>query len=168
MSHELWHEVYDFLIHEARLLDERKLEEWVELFTEDVLYWMPMRSMLSRADQDQEISKLGELAYFEDDKETMRTRVARLATGMAWGEDPPARTRHIITNVEVEAGPGDREATARCAIFLYRTTQQRELELYVGCREDQLRREDGGWKIARRTIVLDQTVLDSKNLSSFF
>ncbi len=168
MAHELWHEVYDFLTHEARLLDERRLEEWLDLLTDDILYWMPMRSKVSRADSDHEVSTLGELPYIEDDKDTLRMRVARLATGMAWGEDPPARTRHIITNVEVDSGPGDQEATARCALFVYRTTQERDVELFVGSREDLLRREDGGWKIARRTIVLDQTVLDSKSLSTFF
>ena len=115
-----------------------------------------------------EVSTLGELPYIEDDKETLRMRVARLATGMAWGEDPPARTRHIISNVEVDSGPGAQEATARCALFVYRTSQERELELFVASREDVLRRENGGWKIARRTIVLDQTVLDSKSLSTFF
>lgn len=168
MGHELWHEVYDFLTYEARLLDERRLEEWLDLLTDDILYWMPMRSKVSRADSDREVSTLGELSYIEDDKETLRTRVARLGTGLAWGEDPPARTRHIISNVEVDPGPGDQEATVRCALFVYRTTHERELELFVGFREDLLRREGGGWKIARRTVVLDQTVLDSKSLSTFF
>ncbi len=60
------------------------------------------------------------------------------------------------------------EVTARCALLLYRTSLQREVELFVGSREDRLRRVDGRWKIAKRTVVLDQTVLSAKNLSSFF
>ena len=168
MPHELWHEVHDFLSHEARLLDERRLDEWLELFTDDVSYRMPVRSTLRRDDPADETTAEGELAFFDEDKTSLGVRVARLATGMAWAEDPPTRSRHVISNLEVEQKNGSSEVMARCAFLLYRTSLEREVELFVGSREDLLRKVDGGWKIARRTVVLDQTVLGAKNLSSFF
>jgi 3-phenylpropionate/cinnamic acid dioxygenase small subunit len=99
-SHDLWHEIHDFLVHEARLLDGRSFFDWLDLFTDDVVYWMPERyNALDMTDPSDGISKPGELALFEENKETLHTRVARLATGKAWAEVPPSRTRHLVTNV---------------------------------------------------------------------
>ncbi len=168
MLHDLWHEIHDFLTHEARLLDERRLDEWLDLLTDDVFYRMPVRSTVGRDNPAAELTKLGELALFEEDKESLRVRVTRLGLGTAWAEDPPARTRHLISNLQVEPGPAAGETTARTAFILYRTTLEREVELFAGSREDVLRKENGAWRIAKRTVVLDQTVLTAKNLSTFF
>jgi len=93
--------------------------------------------------------------------------VARLDTGMAWAEDPPSRTRHLVGNLVVE--PQDNgEVQARTAFIVYKSHLETEQNLYAGSREDLLRQVDGMWKIARRTIVLDANVVLAKNLSIFF
>ncbi len=75
----------------------------LDLFTDDVVYWMPDRyNPLNMTDPADGVSKPGQLALFEDTKETLHPRVARLATGVAWAEVPPSRTRHLVTNVQVE------------------------------------------------------------------
>jgi 3-phenylpropionate/cinnamic acid dioxygenase small subunit len=87
---------------------------------------------------------------------------------MAWAEDPPSRTRHIITNIEVEAGDSQDELKVYSNFFMYRTRAETEQDFYIGSREDVLRRDNGQLRVASRKIVLDQTVLLAKNLSNFF
>jgi len=96
----LWLELMPFYIREAWLLDERKLKEWLDLFTDDVLYFMPRRKNVPRRELHRELTQLGDLAILEEDKRYLEMRVARLDTGMAWAEDPPSRTRHLIGNLE--------------------------------------------------------------------
>lgn len=155
-----------FYIREAWLLDERKLSEWLDLFTDDVLYFMPRRKNVPRREAHRELTPLGDLAILEEDKRYLEMRVARLDTGMAWAEDPPSRTRHLVGNLEVT--PLARgEVQARTAFLVYRSHLETDHQLLSGCREDVLRRVNGEWKIARRTIVLDANVLLDKNLSVF-
>src|ERR1700733_10636327 len=98
----LWLELMPFYIREAWLLDERKFKEWLELFTDDVLYFMPRRKNVPRREAHRELTPLGDRAILEEDKRYLQMRVARLDTGMAWAEDPPSRTRHMIGNLEAE------------------------------------------------------------------
>jgi biphenyl 2,3-dioxygenase beta subunit len=107
------------------------------------------------------------MAYFDDPKDVLATRVRKLDTGYAWAEDPPSRTRHLYTNVRAVAVEGD-EITISCNFILYRTRLEREVDWWVGRREDVLRRENGSFKIAKRAIFLDQTNILSKNISNFF
>jgi 3-phenylpropionate/cinnamic acid dioxygenase small subunit len=100
LQQALWLELMQFYIREAWLLDERKLEEWLDLFTADVLYFMPRRKNIPRREAHRELTPLGDLAILEEDKRYLEMRVARLDTGMAWAEDPPSRTRHLIGNLE--------------------------------------------------------------------
>ena len=164
----LWLELMQFYIREAWLLDERKFQEWLGLFTEDVLYFMPRRKNVPRRESHREVTPLGDLALIEDDMRYLEMRVARLETGMAWAEDPPSRTRHIITNIEVEAGDTASELKVYSNVLVYRTRAETEQDFYVGARQDVLRSVDGAWKIARRKLVLDQNVLLPKNVSVFF
>ncbi len=180
MQEEVIREIEQFLYREARLLDQRQFHQWLELFTDDLRYWMPMRSnrypLTSKAFsildgsryEEGELSKEGELAILDETKETLRQRIERLDTGMAWAEDPPSRTRHFISNVEVSPGDTESELKVYSNFILYRTRAETEQDFYVGSREDTLRKVGGAWKIAYRKIVLDQNVLLAKNVSNFF
>jgi 3-phenylpropionate/cinnamic acid dioxygenase small subunit len=162
----LWFELMQFYIREAWLLDERKFKEWLDLFTDDVLYFMPRRKNVPRRELRRELTPLGDLAILEEDKRYLEMRVARLDTGMAWAEDPPSRTRHLVGNLE--AAPLDNgEVEARTAFLVYRSHLETDSQLLSGYREDVLRKVDGKWKVSRRTIVLDANVLLDKNLSVF-
>jgi 3-phenylpropionate/cinnamic acid dioxygenase small subunit len=173
-------EVEQFLYREARLLDDRRFHEWLELFTDDVRYFMAGRSnrypksskAIAILDPgryvESDVTGDDELAILDEDKTTLAARVARLDTGMAWAEDPPSRTRHLISNVEVEPGDSAAEVKVYCNFLVYRSRAETEQDFYVGARQDVLRRESGGWKIARRRLVLDQAVLSAKNVSIFF
>ena len=162
----LWFALMQFYIREAWLLDERRLREWLDLFTDDILYFMPRRKNVHRREMQRELTALGDLAILEEDKRYLEMRVARLDCGMAWAEDPPSRTRHLIGNLE--ATPLDNgEVQAKTAFLVYRSHLETDAQLLSGCRQDTLRNVDGAWKVARRTIVLDANVLLDKNLSVF-
>jgi 3-phenylpropionate/cinnamic acid dioxygenase small subunit len=180
MREEVTREVEQFLYREARLLDERRFHVWLELFTDDVRYWMTGRSnryprsskAIGALDPDryreEDLTGDGELAILDETKETLGGRIARLDTGMAWSEDPPSRTRHIIANIEVEPGDAASELKVYSNFMVYRSRSETEQDFYVGARQDVLRHVDGAWKIARRKLTLDQTVLLAKNVSIFF
>lgn len=180
MGNDLIREIEQFLYREARLLDERRFEDWLELFTDDVRYSMSGRAnryprsskaiaILDPArHRDGDTAQAGELTLLDETKESLKGRVARLSTGMAWAEDPPSRTRHLITNIEIEDGEAPGGIRAYSNFLVYRSRGEREEDFYVGARQDVLRQAAGGWKIAQRRLVLDQNVLSAKNISVFF
>lgn len=168
MDSDLRQKVEDFLYLEAELLDERRHREWLELFTDDARYWMPIRyNPYQRPEElDDELSKPGEAYYFNDTKETLRTRVERLYSKTAWAEMPPSRTRRLISNIRIKKDDGS-EIEVHSNFFLYRTRLEKDQDILVGTRKDILRRVNNEFKIARRTIILDQAILGAKNISVF-
>src|ERR1700728_2292419 len=90
-----------FLYEEAALLDSHQYTKWLELFADDVHYFMPIRRTRSKRELNEEFTVPGQMAWFDDNKMVLVGRVAKLATGTAWAEDPPSRTRHLATNVRV-------------------------------------------------------------------
>jgi len=169
----LAHEVAEFLYREAELLDERRYDEWLALLADDLRYWMPMRRNVKYGEEQREFTREGQdIAWFDEGKDTLVRRVKQIQTGIHWAEEPVSRISHLVTNVQlVEATPSvaeAREVTVRCRFLIYRNRVETETDILVGKREDVLRRESEGWRIARRKIVLDQNVLLSKNLTFFF
>lgn len=160
-------EVEHFYTREAALLDDRRFEEWLGLFTDDTHYFMPIRRTRTRREIDKEFTQPGEMAFFDDDKATLHNRVKKLLSGTAWAEDPPSRTRHIVTNVLVVEDRGD-ELDVRSNFIMYRTRLKSEELTWIGSRKDVLRRDEEGFKVSNRHILLEQTLLLSQNLSNFF
>jgi biphenyl 2,3-dioxygenase beta subunit len=161
------YEVERFYYDEAALLDAHRYEEWLALFTEDARYFMPIRRTRMQRELDKEFTQPGEMAFFDDNKSLLAGRVAKLKTGRSWAEDPPSRTRHLITNVRVVADDG-RELRVESNFHVYRTRLRSEEDSWIGSRRDVLRRHEASFRIADRTIFLEQTVLLSRNLSNFF
>ena len=166
-------EIEAFLYREAELLDERRYEEWLELFAEDAHYFMPMRRNVPRDEPEREFTRAGaDVNWFDEGKDTLTRRVQQILTGVHWAEEPPSRICHMISNVQVlaatPAGASPDEITVKSRFLVYRNRVETETDFLVGKREDVLRRANGGLKIARRTIVLDQNVLLAKNLTVFF
>jgi 3-phenylpropionate/cinnamic acid dioxygenase small subunit len=169
---DLMREIEDFFFKEADLLDEREYDRWLELFTEDIVYWMPMRKNVSYARRNEDITAENDLAWFHDDKETLRKRVKQIQTGVHWAEEPISRISHLITNIRLaepisSLAEGETTKTT-CRFIVYRNRVEDETDLLVGRREDTLVRTGGELKVARRKIILDQSVLLAKNLTMFF
>lgn len=161
------YEVERFYYDEAALLDAHRYEEWIALFSDDAHYFMPIRRTRMQRELDKEFTQPGEMALFDDDKTLLAGRVAKLKSGRSWAEDPPSRTRHLITNVRVVRDSG-RELDVESNFHVYRTRLNSEESSWIGSRRDLLRRVEGSFQIADRKIFLEQTVLLSRNLSNFF
>ncbi len=166
-------EVEEFLYQEAELLDERRYEEWLALFADDARYWMPMRRNVPANELEREFTREGaDINWFDEGKDTLTRRVGQIRTGVHWAEEPPSRICHMVSNVQIlsmrPAGPAPTEVAVKSRFLVYRNRVETETDVLVGKREDVLRRVDGRWQIARRKIVLDQSVLLTKNLTFFF
>jgi 3-phenylpropionate/cinnamic acid dioxygenase small subunit len=166
-------DVAEFLYREAELLDERRYEEWLALLADDIRYWMPMRRNVKFGESEHEFTRAGtDIAWFDEGKDTLIRRVRQIQTGIHWAEEPQSRIAHLVSNVMiVEASPSiaePHEVTVSCRFLIYRNRVETETDLLVGKRGDTLRRVGTDWQIARRTIILDQNVLLSKNLTFFF
>lgn len=161
------HQVDQFLYGEAALLDNRSYDEWLALFSDDTHYWMPIRRTRMARQLDEEFTKPGEIAWFDDSKLQLLGRITKLHTGRSWAEDPPSRTRHLITNIRIVTDDGT-EMEVHSNFHHYRTRLKSEETSWIGSRVDRIRRTEEGLRIAARTIYLEQTVLLSRNLSSFF
>jgi len=166
-------EIEDFLYQEAEILDERRYEEWLDLLCEDIRYYMPMRRNVKFGELDREFTREGQdINWFDEGKDTLTRRVKQILTGVHWAEEPLSRICHMVSNVQVlEASPSASEPTEvkiKSRFLVYRNRVQTETDFLVGKREDVLRKVNGGWNIAKRKIILDQSVLMAKNLTFFF
>jgi 3-phenylpropionate/cinnamic acid dioxygenase small subunit len=161
-------DIEQFLYFEAELLDDHRYAEWFELFADDVRYRVPTQANRLRRDRGTEASADGEIALFDDDKLTLGWRVQQLQTSTHWAEDPPSRTRHLVSNVRITPGACVDEYEVRSNFICYRNHRADEVDIWAGERHDLLRRVGSGWSVARRTVTLDQNVVLSKNLSTFF
>lgn len=161
------YEVERFYYDEAALLDSHHYEEWLALFADDARYFMPIRRTRTQREMDKEFTQPGEMAFFDDTKILLAGRIAKLKTGRSWAEDPPSRTRHLITNIRIVKDDG-RTLEVESNFHVYRTRLNSEETSWIGSRRDVLRRVNQFFQIADRKIFLEQTVLLSRNLSNFF
>lgn len=168
---ETQHVVEQFLYAEAELLDQHRYQEWLELFTEDVHYWAPTRMTRPRRERDREIAARGESAFIEEDLHYLKGRVRRLTSGVSWSEEPPSRTRRLLTNVRVR--PRDDGALdVACNFYVYRSRLERHQDWFIGERFDVLRPAESSrtgypFVIADRAIVLEQATLLAPSISIF-
>lgn len=159
--------VQQFLYREAALLDEHRFDAWLELCAPDIRYWMPAQTNRDRRDRAHTVGGPHDLPMFEETLEHLQQRVRRLATGRAWAEEPPSRTRRLVTNVRVEDAANG--VVAASNLLLYRTRHDKDVQIFVASRRDELQPHDvHGWQIRARTIVLDATTVPGHNLSVFF
>ena len=164
----------DFLYAEADLLDERRFREWLNLLADDITYFMPIRRNVKfgqHAQRENTVQGSG-ISWFDEDKWTLTKRVDQILTGVHYAEEPLSRVSHMVSNVQIRrvipSLDDPREVEVRCRFLVYQNRIEYETYTFVGKRTDLLRKTEDGWKIARREILLDQNVLQAKNLSTFF
>lgn len=157
-------QVLDWLYREAQLLDRADFVAWLALMTADIAYVMPTRSSVLPKDGTGFHPECG---LFAENHASLTTRVKRLQTDQAWAEQPRSRTRHFVSNVLLDRDAGGAYHVT-CSVLVTRVRSNRPVDLFTAERRDVLRKQDGTLKLARREILLDQTVLESHNLSFFF
>jgi ethylbenzene dioxygenase subunit beta len=157
-------ELLEWMYREARLLDTGDFISWLALMANDIVYEMPTRSSVMPKDGAGFHLDFG---FFAESHSSLTARVKRLQTDQAWAEQPRSRTRHFISNVLADRA-ADGTFVTTSSFLLTRLRSNRPYDVFTGERRDVLRRQDGVLKLARRTIFIDQTVLESHNLSMFF
>jgi 3-phenylpropionate/cinnamic acid dioxygenase small subunit len=162
-------EIEDFLWYEADLLDEFRYEEWLDLLTDDVSYWMPIRENVPSREMEEELTdEETDPSWYTDDKATLTARVGQIRTHVHWADEPFSRISHIVSNVRILGWTGPDEVRVKCRFVFYRNRHEDEESTFIGKRIDTLRRVNGDWKIARREIYLDESVMLFKNFTNFF
>lgn len=169
VSLELHHEICQFLYHEAALLDDWAFRAWLDLLDEEISYTMRTAVNAQTRDRRKGVHP-PDTWIFNDNKGQLERRIARLETGMAWAEEPPSRTRHLITNCQVSETDVPNEFAVRVNYILYRSQKERDETFYAGTRFDRIRKDTASheWRLCQRNIVLDQVVITSHNLSVLF
>jgi p-cumate 2,3-dioxygenase subunit beta len=151
-------EVEDLLYNEAALLDDWRLEEWLELLTEDAIYQVPPTDV-------PEGDARNTLFIIADDAVRIRSRVKQLLGKFAWAENPHSRTRRMISNVRVLGNEGENIlVTANFAVYRMR---YESVDTYVGHYEYKLRRVDSALRIRERRAILDNEALRPHGKISF-
>lgn len=151
----VYREVRSFLLREARLVDDREFEAWLDCMTEDVTYEIPIRTVRDR-DVDEPFLEMG---HVEDDRYRLEKRLERLRTDYAWSDNPPSRTRHFVSNIEIDAVHDDELDVISYLLLARAAGDDPGTDLLSGKREDVLRRVDGDLKLAERRLLLDQTAI---------
>ena len=168
VSLELHHRISQFLYEEARMLDDWQFRDWLAQLDDDIRY--TMRTTVNSQTRDRRKGVQPPTTWiFNDNKDQLERRIARLETGMAWAEEPPSRTRHLISNLQISETDVPDVFAVRLNYLLYRAQKERDETFYVGTRVDKVRRLPGDeWRLLAREIVLDQAVITSHNLSVLF
>jgi benzoate/toluate 1,2-dioxygenase beta subunit len=136
----------EFIMHEARLLDERRFRDWMALFADDGTYWVP-------AVPDQQ-SPFDQASLFYDDRDLMRTRIDRLEHPRIHVQTPPSRTAHLVGNVLIEAvdeAKGEVVVGSTVIMVEYRDEQQR---VFAGRQHHRLRRDGTSFRIVQKRVDL--------------
>jgi 3-phenylpropionate/cinnamic acid dioxygenase small subunit len=163
-------EVEAFLYREADTIDSRHFEEWLDFFSDDIRYWVPIRKNLPFNKRFEDATDDHQSAWIDDDRMTLVARVYQVLTKIHWAEEPLSRVSHLVTNVyvdRIEQGPRGEEIVVRSKLLVHRSRMDEAGEMIVAKREDRIRRTDEGLKICWRKILIDQATLAAKNLSFF-
>ncbi|MBV8835875.1 MAG: aromatic-ring-hydroxylating dioxygenase subunit beta [Alphaproteobacteria bacterium] len=135
-----------FLVHEARLLDEARFDEWLALFTPDAQYWVPS--------EPNQVSPHDTVSLMYDDRRLLETRVRRLASPRIYSQEPRSRTSRIVGNVSLEEAPPDRTACTVRSKFMMIEFRRNEQRLFGGTCLHRLVRRDGALRIRFKRVDL--------------
>lgn len=139
-------ELARFVYREARLIDEKRLDEWYDLFTEDALYWMP----LVRGQTDPH----SHTSLFCEDRFLLKVRIERLKNPLSHSQQQPSFCQHVLQRPELVGRDDDAGEYAMRTPFVYLETRLDEQFVLGGVAHHDLRLEDGGLKIAVKRIEL--------------
>ena len=152
-------EVEDFLFHEAALLDDWKLDDWLALLTEDAAYYVPSNDAPASNHRNA-------LFMVADDANRIHARVKRLKDTQAHAEFPHSRTRRMISNVRITGTEGD-SMTVEANFVVHRFRRGAPERKFVGKYMYILKISGETLKIAERRAILDSTELGAMGAVSF-
>jgi len=136
-------QVRQFLYYEAQLMDEHRYDEWLALWVEEALYWVP--SNRDEIDPKREVS----LVY--DDAVRLKLRISRLKSGFAHAQEPKSRMRRLISNIVIEEAEGEVVASSN---FLLAELRRGKQDLFAGRTTHRLRPHDGTFEMKSKKVLL--------------
>jgi 3-phenylpropionate/cinnamic acid dioxygenase small subunit len=136
--------VEHFLYHEAQLMDESRYDEWLALWANPALYWVP-------SNRD-EIDPRREISLIYDDWVRLQLRIARLKSGFAHAQEPKSRMRRLISNIEIEESV-DAEIVAH-SNFMLAELRRGKQDLFAGRSTHRLLPENGSFKMVSKKVLL--------------
>ena len=140
-------ELSAFVLREARLLDERRFEEWVGLFATDGIYWVP-------ASPDQ-ASPADHVSLFYDDKPTLEGRVLRLHHPQIHVQTPPSRTCRLVSDICIdEADAARNRYVTSSSLLMLEYRPGWEQRIFGGRVQHMLRRTQSGFEIVLKRVNL--------------
>ena len=149
------HKVETFLYREARLMDEHAYDEWLALWTDDALYWVPCN--------EDDIDPERHVSIVYENRARLEDRIARLKSGAAYAQDPKTRLSRVISNVEIEDAT-DTEAIVR-STFNLTALRRGRMDIFAGRVTHKLRPEGDSFKIAYKKVVLINNDIVIHNLT---
>jgi len=150
--------VVEFIYREARLADEARYAEWLALWTDDGVYWVPATTD-PRADPDRHLS------HIYDNRGRIETRVKLLMTGHRYSQEPASLMRRLVSNIETSSDDGELVAESNFALAELAIQARRELHWWAGRTTHRLRRVGGELKMCRKKVVLVNAAEPLPNLS---
>ena len=148
----------EFLYREARLADEARYAEWLTLWTDDGVYWVP-------ATTDPGADPERHLSHIYDNRARIDTRVKLLQSGHRYSQEPASLMRRLVSNVEVAAEDGDLVAESNFILAELSVQAGHEMHWWAGRTTHRLRRVDGELRMSRKKVVLVNAAEPLPNLS---
>jgi|SRR6266851_5393283 3-phenylpropionate/cinnamic acid dioxygenase small subunit len=149
------HKVENFLYREARFMDEHSYDEWLALWTDDALYWVPCNE--DDFDPERHVS----IVY--ENRARLEDRIARLKSGAAYAQDPKSRLSRVISNVEIES-ENDTEVVIR-STFNVTALRRSRMDTFAGRAIHKLRPAGESFKIAYKKVLLVNNDIVIHNLT---
>jgi 3-phenylpropionate/cinnamic acid dioxygenase small subunit len=138
----LQHEIEQFLYRQSELLDTKRWQEWIDLFADDGVYWMPPEPSYTTWD--------GTPAIFAEDKNLMEVRMRRVLHPDAWSQRPVWETNHVVSNVIVQkAGNGEVQVRSRFHMMELRRDDVRH---FAGSYAHTLLKTGDGYRIKLQRV----------------
>jgi 3-phenylpropionate/cinnamic acid dioxygenase small subunit len=166
LGSEIYNRLLETLYDEAAALDERRFDDWIAMLAPDLVYQAPIRLTRTGVNRDRDVMRT--MFHFDDDYNSILMRTGRLQKS-AWAEDPPSRCRRFVTNVRVGECDAAGEYEVVSYIYMERSRGDNpENERMTAERRDVWREVDGSYRLSRREIIADQSVLGMSNFAVFF
>jgi benzoate/toluate 1,2-dioxygenase beta subunit len=158
-SMELVHKVEQFLYHEARLLDQKRWDEWLALFTDDGMYWVP----LSHGQDD----PINHASLFYEDSMLRQMRAKRLQEDRVFSQQPPAYAIHLIGNTVVQPVTGDIDVIVAHSNFHLLEWRKSEQRILGGQQTHELERYEATFRIRLKRVDLVNCDAPQESLQFF-
>jgi 3-phenylpropionate/cinnamic acid dioxygenase small subunit len=139
-------ELIDFVVNEARLLDDKRYDEWLDLWTDDGIYWVPLTP--------DQTDGLTHNSHLYEDKLLRTLRVERLKSPRAYSQQPPSRALHLLQTPTVEPGEASDGSHVVRSAFHYSEAQGDEIQHLVGTVYHHLVREGGALRLRLKRVDL--------------